>query len=424
MEKWVQIPLGELGKTFAGLSGKTKDDFGEGLPYITYLNVFSNWKTDPTMVGFVRVLKGEKQNSVQYGDIFFTTSSETVDEVGMASVLLSPLSSTYLNSFCFGFRLYGFDELLPEFAPYLLRSDQVRHEISLKGQGSTRFNLSKKELLQKLVLSIPTKKEQQRIAEILSTVDAAIEQTQALIGKYHRIKRGLMQDLLTRGIDVNGNIRSKDTHKFTVKNGIEVPDEWEVKPLGELGSWLSGGTPSKNVPSFWNGNLPWVSAKDLKQFYLTEYKDFLTVDGAKRGTRVVPRDTILLVVRGMILAHTFPVSLTTTETAFNQDLRACICNRDVLPHYLAYWLLANGPALLGLTTAATHGTRRFDSEELLNYFVGFPSEKAEQERIVETVEKVDERINRDQKYLTKLFAIKKGLMQDLLTGRKRVKVDA
>ena len=99
--------------------------------------------------------------------------------------------------------------------------------------GSTIVHLYQREF-ERFTFQAPEIAEQERIAEILSTVDAAIEQTQALIDKYGRIKRGLMQDLLTRGIDENGNIRSKETHKFSVKNGIEVPDEWDVVHLEDI----------------------------------------------------------------------------------------------------------------------------------------------------------------------------------------------
>ena len=254
MENWQKIKLGYLGKTYTGLSGKKKEDFGNGKPFIPYLNIFINSRIDPDFIEFVSIKDGEVQNKVNYGDLFFTTSSETIEEVGMTSVLLDELGEVYLNSFCFGFRLDDFNTLLPEFARFLFRSQSVRHQISLRGQGSTRYNLSKTELLNNLFLDIPSKPEQIRIAEILSTADEAIEQTEKLIAKYQRIKTGLMQDLLTRGIDKHGNIRSKATNKFVVKNGIEVPEEWEVNSFKEVCSIIQDGThlpPSRIEDGIW-----------------------------------------------------------------------------------------------------------------------------------------------------------------------------
>ena len=117
MSKRKEKILGELGFTSAGLSGKTQKDFGRGKPFIPFMNIMSNGKIDTTFMGLVEVTKNERQNAVQKGDLFFTTSSETPEEVGMTSVLLEEIGECYLNSFCFGFRLYNFEDLQPEFAP-------------------------------------------------------------------------------------------------------------------------------------------------------------------------------------------------------------------------------------------------------------------------------------------------------------------
>src|SRR4051812_37657765 len=116
---WTKIIFGKLGNTYSGLSGKSGEDFGSGKPFLTYMNVFSNGKINPSQIGFVEVKKSEKQNQVKIGDLLFTTSSETIAEVGMTSVLLDEMGEVYLNSFCFGFRLHNFDLLLPEFVPFL-----------------------------------------------------------------------------------------------------------------------------------------------------------------------------------------------------------------------------------------------------------------------------------------------------------------
>lgn len=262
----------------------------------------------------------------------------------------------------------------------------------------------------------PEREEQARIADVLTCIDRAIEQTESLIAKQQRIKSGLMQDLLTRGVDEHGNIRSETTHEFKDSPLGRIPKEWEVTSLGDAGKWLSGGTPSKSQPRFWNGSIPWISSKDMKQFFLHESTDYVTEEGASRGTRVVPKDTILIVVRGMVLAHTFPVGLTTRETAFNQDLKACVCKPQVSPLYLAYTLLSNADSLLRLTTAATHGTKRFDTKDLFSFKFAMPEEKKEQDAIVKIIEACDSQLIVEKDKLGKLNAVKRGLMRDLLTG--------
>lgn len=138
--------LGELGYFYGGLSGKCKDDFTNGnAKLITYMNVYTNIAIDIEISDLVKIGENEKQNTVQYGDILFTGSSETLDECGMSSVLTKKIDDKlYLNSFCFGFRLKDRNLLLPDFSKYLFRSNEVRKQIKRTANGVTRFNVSKK----------------------------------------------------------------------------------------------------------------------------------------------------------------------------------------------------------------------------------------------------------------------------------------
>ncbi|MED4965383.1 restriction endonuclease subunit S [Heyndrickxia coagulans] len=160
--EWKKVRLGKIGKTYNGLSGKKAEDFGEGKPYIPYKAIFDNSKIYINKFEYVRIEENEKQNIVKYGDIFFTTSSETPDEVGMSSVLLEDVNEVYLNSFCFGYRLNNFDTLIPEFAQFLFRSDSFRRSTFKLAQGSTRFNISKNEMM-KITVLLPSIEEQKAI---------------------------------------------------------------------------------------------------------------------------------------------------------------------------------------------------------------------------------------------------------------------
>ena len=193
---WQKVKLGEIGKTYNGLTGKSKEDFEDGnAKFIPYINVFSNEKVNIDKLGVVSVDESEKQNKVQYGDIFFTVSSETPDEVGMASVLLEYIDDTYLNSFCFGYRLNDFETLNPIFASYILRGDRFRNYMMVLAQGSTRFNISKNEVM-KLRIELPSLPEQKAIAEVLTTADDEIATHSKRLDALRLQKRGLMQQLL------------------------------------------------------------------------------------------------------------------------------------------------------------------------------------------------------------------------------------
>ena len=193
-ENWKKVRLRDLGYTFNGLSGKTKEDFGQGKKYIQYKQIFDYSTIAIENCGYVMVSENENQNNVKYGDIFFTTSSETPDEIGMSSVLLEDVKDVYLNSFCFGFRLNSFEKMLPEFARFLFRSKVVRNEIKKLAQGSTRYNMSKTELL-KLEILLPSIKEQKEISAFLSSLYQKIQTEKAILEQLEMQKKYLLQQM-------------------------------------------------------------------------------------------------------------------------------------------------------------------------------------------------------------------------------------
>jgi type I restriction enzyme S subunit len=126
--------------------------------------------------------------------VFFTTSSETPNEIGTSSVLIEQVEEIYLNSFCFGYRPNLLDELVPEFSQFFFRSHKVRKEIVKLAQGSTRFNMSKLELM-KLKFNFPHKDEQIKIAKVLSSIDKSIENIGTQIEQSQKWKQGLLQKM-------------------------------------------------------------------------------------------------------------------------------------------------------------------------------------------------------------------------------------
>jgi type I restriction enzyme S subunit len=191
---WEEKKLGSLGTTYSGLSGKSGDDFGSGKPYVTYKQIFDQATIDFTKCKHVQIAPKEKQNPVEQWDILFTTSSETRLEVGYTSVVLDDPGEVYLNSFCFGFRLKKQSGLLTAFARYLFHSTGIRRAIAVLGQGSTRYNLPKKELM-KVVLRFPNPDEQTKIANFLSAIDRKIESVATQITDTQTFKRGLLQQM-------------------------------------------------------------------------------------------------------------------------------------------------------------------------------------------------------------------------------------
>ena len=344
---------------------------------------------------------------VEDGDTILLWDGSNAGEVlcGRAGILASTMSrASHAGRFDDAYFFYA----LKHWEPYL--------KAQTSGSGIPHID---KEICGNLAITEFDLREQAKIAEVLSTVDRAIEQTEALIAKQQRIKTGLTQDLLTRGIDEHGNIRSEKTHKFKDSPLGRIPVEWNPMPFGSCGQWFSGGTPSKTIRRFWGGGVPWVCPKDMKQFELHQSIDTITGDAVAAVARLMPTGTVFIVIRGMILAHTFPVGVSTTEVACNQDVKAIVPKQGLMGRYLAYWLLSHSHQFLKLATTATHGTKRFDMDELQAALVGVPLPN-EQKHIVRIFDEQQSVIERLQGLTAKLQAEKRGLMKDLLTGDRRV----
>ena len=196
-EGWEVKKLGEVGKIYGGLSGKTKQDFGSGNSYyIPFMNVMKNVVIDKTFIEKVNLKQGETQNRVLKNDLLFNGSSETPEELGISSVILEDIEDLFLNSFCFGFRVFD-NNVSPIFLSYLMRSPYGRQVIYYLAQGATRYNLSKANFFN-LEISFPKSlTEQTRIATILSDMDAELEALEQHLHKARQIKQGMMQELLT-----------------------------------------------------------------------------------------------------------------------------------------------------------------------------------------------------------------------------------
>ena len=162
----VTLSFSDFGQSFSGLSGKSADDFGEGYPFITYMNVYQNQIIDLTDVGLVKINETEQQSVVRYGDILLTLSSETPEEVGMGAVYLGETYPLYLNSFCFGIHITDESKIYPPFLAYYVSSQSFRKAVYPLAQGSTRFNLQKSDFMKKK-FSFPVIEKQHKIYSIL-----------------------------------------------------------------------------------------------------------------------------------------------------------------------------------------------------------------------------------------------------------------
>jgi len=223
--------IGDIGITYTGLSGKTKDDFGHGdAQYITFLNVLNNPVIDTSIFDKVDVKAGEKQNRCRKGDLFFNTSSETPEEVGMCAYLADDVSDLYLNSFCFGFHIKDKD-VDGKYLSYYFRGKQGRKLMTMLAQGATRYNLSKENFMASEI-ELPLSDEQSRIATALYDIDTLIRNLDRTIEKKKNIRQGAMEQLLSGKKRLPG-----------------FKGEWIEMKISEIGKISGAGVDKKSNPN-------------------------------------------------------------------------------------------------------------------------------------------------------------------------------
>lgn len=176
----------------------------------------------------------------------------------------------------------------------------------------------------------------------------------------------------------------------------ELPTGWAHRRLGDCGTWFSGGTPPKSRQEYWGEGIPWVGPKDLHERYVEDAEDHLTELGVASATKLVPEESILLVVRSMALAKRLQIGFTRRQVAFNQDIKAILAADDIEPRFLFFALWGSHDALHALVDEASHGTKRLRTEVLADFVIPLPSH-GEQKRITEVLSALDDKIESNRR---------------------------
>ena len=308
---WEQRKLGDMGKTFTGLSGKTKEDFGHGdAKFITYMNVFTNPIADISMTESVEI--DQKQNGVKLGDVFFTTSSETPEEVGMSSVMPENIDNMYLNSFCFGYRPDVKFDL--NYLAYVLRAESFRKNMTFLAQGISRYNISKNKVME-VKIPVPKIEEQIKVGEYFRNLDNLITLHQRKVQKLEKIKKSMLVKMFPKQGEKEPEIRFSG---FT--------DAWEQRKLNEISDIVTGTTPSTKDKDNYGGDRMFVSPADIQgNRYVDETITTLTAKGYALG-RELRGGTTLFVSIGSTIGKVAQIKESATT---NQQINAVIPNKEM-----------------------------------------------------------------------------------------------
>ncbi len=306
------------------------------------------------------------------------------------------------------------NKMMAKFAAYFAQSRNYWDWLGSSVIQATIQNVSA-EKYAGLVLGIPTSDEQRVIVAYLDRETARIDQ---LIAKKERQiellqekRSALISHAVTKGL--NPKAKMKDS-------GIEwlgeIPEHWKIKKLKCLVKFISGGTPSTNEPKFWDGDIPWVSAKDMKNLYLADTEDHITEEAViNSATSMIPSNSVLLVVRSGILRHTIPVAITCRDMAINQDIKGLLkVDAALISDYLARFIEGSQPQLLAAWKKEGTTVESLEMDLIANTFIPIPPTdeqagivtflKNETQKLLAMLIKINESIDKLREYRTTLIS--------------------
>ena len=395
-EPWEQRELGDMGTTYGGLTGKSKEDFGHGAAwFVPYTNVFDNPVGDSTRLDRVEI--DPSQNVVRRGDALFTVSSETPEEVGMSSVWPSDLDNLYLNSFCFGYRQDGsFDS---SYLAYMLRADSFRNQIEMLAQGISRFNISKGKVME-IEVPVPDKGEQARIGRLFVNLDNLITLHQRKHDQLATLKKSLLE-------------------KMFPKPGSDVPElrfagftePWEQRKLGDIAHRITRKNEGESdLPltisaqyglvdqrTFFNNQ---VASKDMSGYYLLRKGEFAY-------NKSTSGDSPWGAVK----------RLEKYEKGCVSTLYICFGLDDADPNFLVTYYETDRwyktVQVIAAEGARNHGLLNIAPDDFFDTVLKLPSSREEQERIGAFFARLDSLITLHQRKHDQLATLKKSLLEKM-----------
>ncbi len=301
-------------------------------------------------------------------------------------------------------------ELNPAFLLEYVSRKEFYEKVGETADGSRKARRIHAETFLSFSIALPSSVEQRKITGCLSSLDELIAAQARKVAALKTHKKGLMQQLFPREGEAHPRSRFPE---------FNLAKEWVSGELGNFVYILSGSTPSKVNPNFWNGSTPWVSAKDMKRLFLADTEDHISEAAVNAGAKLVPTGTLLLLTRGMTLLKDIPICVLLCEMSFNQDVKALRPKIGVDAVFLALMLIGNKRRLLAMVDIAGHGTGKLNSDELKAFGLLLPCPK-EQQRIADFLSSLDTLVNAATQELDTLKTHKKGLMQQLFPAPDEV----
>ena len=356
------------------------------------------------------------------GQVLLTKDSESWEDIAVPAYV----SETMPEVVC-GYHLAVIEpdsgEVDGRFLSWLAQSPVLNDQFKLSAKGVTRFGLSQ-HALKNAVIDVPPLEYQLKAAAFLdrktAEIDTLIAKKRRLLDRLAEKRTALITHAVTKGLNPDAPMKDSGIEWLG-----EIPAHWETGvPIKYLVKMSGGMTPSTSNPLYWDGDIPWVSPKDMKRTELFDAQDHVTeLALSETGLSLVEPGSVLIVVRGMILAHSFPVAINRVPVVLNQDMKALKVGPRLSSEYFALLLRAITDVMLALVESSAHGTKALRTDRWKELLIALPPVE-EQDTIVALVEKtvaeLDSLEDATGKTIGKLEEYRSALITNAVTGQIKV----
>ena len=419
-DEWQVKPLRAVADSMVSNVDKLVSDDEPPVRLCNYTDVYHNEFITPDLDLMHATASAQEieRFGVSVGDVLVTKDSESWDDIGVPALvvetaddivcgyhlaLLRPRKNTIHGAFLFR----------------CLQARPVQVQLELAANGVTRFGLPKSGIRDACV-PVPPLPQQRAIADHLdreiARLDALIAEKERLLKLLTEKRQALITRAVTRGLDPDASMRD---------SGIpwlgEIPAHWNLVPLRFLVSFVGGATPDTGKEKYWSGDIPWVSPKDMKHGEIDDSEDHVTeLAVSDTSLRMIPPGSVLVVVRGMILAHSFPAAITKAAVTVNQDMKALLCRERLDQWFLRDFFKGIEYHLTTLADSSAHGTRKLETERLGQIPIPLPS-LVEQQQITRYILDSTNRIDKTRTTTERMIALLKerraALIVSAVTGQ-------
>jgi type I restriction enzyme, S subunit len=416
---WIKSNIGECFLEIRNGTTATQNAEGEGLP-VSRIETIQGGQFDLTRIGHLQGVPSEAIEKFRYrlGDIAFSHIN-SLEHVGKTA-LYEDMPAVFIHGMNLLRLRLGHAHIDARFAYYFMQTDYFRDQVRQRvGHAVNQVSINQKNLSDVPFFVAPYG-EQRRIVAVLDGLLPKVGTCQKRFSRLPKMLKRFRQSVLAAAcsgqltsdwrenhpnhgsaqdaIDQLSDSEPEDRlNTFEASSLRDIPASWRWVKLGRLGKLVGGGTPSKQNPTYWAGNIPWVSPKDMKVDRIVQTEDHITKSALQNSSaKMVPKGSILFVVRGMILIHTLPTAITDAPLSLNQDMKALIPGNSNMSEYLALAARHVAPQILFKVKEATHGTRRIESDLLKNWAIPIPPVKEQIEivRLVKHLFLVSDRIEK------------------------------